>query len=65
MSQAEPTEPYVFQPGPVNDPSGKIYGVSGPGTEEYQGKKYTKEDAEWIVKKLRMKRRRQIWMGDL
>ncbi len=47
----EPTKPYVYQPDApdgTNDP--KIYAVAGPGTEEYRGRRFTKDAANFLLK---------------
>lgn len=54
MSQREPTEPYVYQPGRAVTDGVRIYGVAGPGAEAHHGKRYTKEDAEAIVRTLKI-----------
>ncbi len=48
MSDYQPTKPYVYQPDPVNSPDyPRIYALAGPGIpKEYQGKRYTKAEAE-------------------
>jgi hypothetical protein len=54
MSDCEPTEAYVYQPGPDNlKPNPKIYGVGG--SIEYLGKRFTKSEAQKIVDKLNAK----------
>lgn len=55
MSQQQPKEPYVYQPGSIGD-SDRIFGVGGPGAEEYEGKRFTKQEAERVVNKLRLDR---------
>ena len=48
MSDQERTEPYVYQPDPVNSPRyPRIYALGGPGVpSELQGKRYTREEAQ-------------------
>lgn len=53
MSQREPTEPYVYQPDPAKSIEDKAWAVSGPGTEAYHGKRFTKVDAEQLVNLLK------------
>lgn len=52
MSQAEPTSPYVYQPGRAfgKTPPGqqKIFGVGGPGTDHLIGERFTREEAEQV-----------------
>jgi hypothetical protein len=46
MSDQEPTECYVYQPGPWqpgDDP--KIFAIAGPGSEPYRGNRYTQDQA--------------------
>ena len=53
MSDRQSGQPYIayiYQPEPIFKKDGTenkvIYGISGPGTEEFFGKRYTREDAE-------------------
>lgn len=56
MSDYEPTKPYIYQPEPVYAKDGtkteRIYGVAGPGAEQYFMKRFTREEAEQILKSL-------------
>jgi len=56
MSQHQPTEPYVYQPGALSEGSERIWGVGGPGTKGHEGKRYTKAEAERIVARLKVRR---------
>lgn len=55
MSQQEPKEPYVYQPDPSASLESLAWAVSGPGTKDYEGKRYTKADAEAIVRMLKIR----------
>jgi hypothetical protein len=62
MSQREPSSCYVYQPDPDKpgelDP--KIFAVGGPGSEKYQGKRFTRADATAIAESLnRLKHRKR------
>lgn len=52
MSQAEPTEPYVYQPDPAKSLEDKAWAISGPGADDYKGKRFTKAEAELELKRL-------------
>lgn len=54
MSNYQPNQPYVYQPDPVNSPDyPKIYALAGPGVpKKYQGKRYTKGEAENVLTKI-------------
>jgi hypothetical protein len=52
MSQREPDRPYAYQPDPAKSVEDKAWAVSGPGTEKYQGKRYTKAEAESLAEQI-------------
>lgn len=52
MSQKEPCEPYVYQPDAAKSVYDKAWTISGPGTDAYIGKRFTKEEAERELKKI-------------
>jgi formylmethanofuran dehydrogenase subunit E-like metal-binding protein len=56
MSNIEPTKPYIYQPEPVYAKDGtenvQRFGVAGPGAEGYFGKRFTREEAEELLKTL-------------
>jgi len=52
MSQKEPTQPYVYQPDPAKTLEDKAWAIAGPGTAEYEGKRFTKAEAERQLKVL-------------
>ena len=46
----EPKSPYVVQLRPVTHPDRpRLYIISGPGSEKYAGKFFTKQEAEELV----------------
>lgn len=48
--QKEPIRAYIYQPEPANSTLfPRIYGVSGPGTELYDQKRMTKQEADYLV----------------
>lgn len=57
MSDWEPTKPYIYQPEPVfakdGTPNVRIYGVAGPGAEDYWGQRFTRAEAERILAKIK------------
>jgi hypothetical protein len=52
MSQREPTEPYVYQPDPAKSVEDKAWAIAGPGAKDYEGKRFTKAEAEHQLKVL-------------
>ena len=57
MSTIEPTEPYVYQPEPVNSPlSPRLWSVAGPGAEGFSGIRLTKEHANKLAGLLKFRR---------
>lgn len=56
MSDHIATRPYIYQPEAVFNKDGtenkKIYGISGPNTENYFGRRFTKEEAQLELEKL-------------
>ncbi len=56
MSDTEPKEPYIYQPGrPVyDDPDPKIYALGGPGTQDFCGRRFTRKDAEILLDQVKL-----------
>lgn len=53
MSDIEPTEPYVYQPEPVDSPlAPRLWSVSGPGAEDFQGIRLEKKHAKSLARLL-------------
>lgn len=56
MSNIEPTKPYIYQPEPTYAKDGtkneRIFGLGGPGAEHYWGQRFTREEAEQILKSI-------------
>jgi hypothetical protein len=55
MSSQESVEAFVYQPEPVDSPfAPRLYAVSGPGTDMYAVGRFTKEDADRLVKNINL-----------
>lgn len=52
MSQREPTAPYVYQPDPAKSLNDRAWAISGPGAADYEGKRFTKAEAEEELSRL-------------
>jgi hypothetical protein len=46
MSQQDPRTPYIYQPEPPTNPDGRYYAIAGPGSEDLQTMRFTREEAE-------------------
>lgn len=55
MSQQEPTEPYVYQPDPAKSLEDKAWALSGPGASDYEGKRFTKAEAQQELARLKIR----------
>jgi hypothetical protein len=71
MSQQAPTKPYVYQPDPAPPPgidpaNCRIWSVGGPGTESYTGvgQRYTRAEADAIVRQLELSARLTELVGE-